>query len=62
MTTTMRVFLRAFYQRVKARRGAQIAIVAVARKLAMLCWQLLTRQQSYAYQRHTLVARKLRTL
>src|SRR5918998_308661 len=54
--------LRAFYQRVKARRGAQIAIVAAARKLAMLCWQLLTTQQDYAYQRPTLVARKLRTL
>lgn len=54
--------LRAFYQRIKARRGAQIAIVAVARKLAMLSWQLLTTQQDYAYQRPTLVARKLRTL
>jgi transposase len=54
--------LRAFYQRIRARRGAQIAIVAVARKLAMLCWQLLTREQDYAYQRPTLVARKLRTL
>jgi transposase len=54
--------LLAFYQRVKARRGAQIAIVAVARKLAMLSWQLLTTQQDYAYQRPTLVARKLRTL
>jgi transposase len=54
--------LRAFYQRIKARRGAQIAIVAVARKLAMLCWQLLTTGQDYAYQRPTLVARKLRTL
>jgi transposase len=54
--------LRAFYQRIRARRGAQIAIVAVARKLAMLCWQLLTTQQDYAYQRPTLVARKLRTL
>ena len=54
--------LRAFYQRIRARRGAQIAIVAVARKLAMLCWQLLTTEQDYAYQRPTLVARKLRTL
>jgi transposase len=54
--------LRAFYQRIRARRGAQIAIVAVARKLAMLCWQLLSTQQDYAYQRPTLVARKLRTL
>lgn len=54
--------LRAFYQRIKARRGAQIAIVAVARKLATLCWQLLTTQQDYAYHRPTLVARKLRAL
>ncbi|MCA1677729.1 MAG: hypothetical protein LC790_01960 [Actinobacteria bacterium] len=29
---------------------------------AVLCWQLLTREQDYAYQRPTLVARKLRTL
>ncbi len=34
--------LRAFYQRIRARRGAQVAIVATARKLAALCWQLLT--------------------
>jgi transposase len=54
--------LRAFYQRVRARRGAQIAIVAVARKIAILCWQLLTKQQDYAYQRPTHVARKLRSL
>ena len=33
--------LRAFYQRVRARRGAQVAIIATARKLACLCWQLL---------------------
>jgi transposase len=32
--------LRAFYRRIRARRGSQIAIVAVARKLAVLCWQL----------------------
>jgi transposase len=36
--------LRAFYQRIRARRGAQIAIVAVARKIASLR-QLLTKQQ-----------------
>jgi transposase len=54
--------LRAFYQRVRARRGAQIAIVAVARKLAILCWHLLTKEQDYVYQRPTHVARKLRTL
>jgi hypothetical protein len=54
--------LHAFYRRVKARRGAQIAIVAVARKLAILSWQLLIKQQDYAYQRPQLVARKLRRL
>lgn len=54
--------LRAFYQRIRARRGAQIAIVAVARKIAILCWQLLTNQQDYAYQRPAHVARKLRAL
>jgi transposase len=54
--------LRAFYQRVRARRGAQIAIVATARKLASLCWQLLTKQQDYAFKRPTVVARKLRAL
>jgi transposase len=54
--------LRAFYERVRSRRGAQIAIVAVARKIANLCWQLLTKQQDYAYQRPAYVARKLRSL
>jgi transposase len=54
--------LHAFYCRVKARRGAQIAIVAVARKLAILTWHLLTTQRDYAYQRPQLVARKLRRL
>ena len=37
--------LRAFYERVRARRGAQIAIVAVARKLAVLFWHLLTKRR-----------------
>jgi hypothetical protein len=54
--------LRAFYQRVKARRGAQVAIVATARKLACLCWQLLTTEQDYAFKRQTTVDRKLRAL
>jgi transposase len=54
--------LHAFYLRIKARRGAQVAIVAVARKLTILTWHLLTKQQDYAYQRPVLVARKLRRL
>jgi transposase len=35
--------LRAFHQRIRARRGFQIATVAAARKLACLFWCLLTR-------------------
>jgi transposase len=54
--------LHAFYERVRSRRGSQIAVVAVARKLCALCWQLLTKQQDYAFKRTTLVERKLRTL
>ena len=54
--------LRAFYLRVKARRSAQVAIVATARKLACPCWQLLTTEQDYAFKRQTIVDRKLRAL
>jgi transposase len=52
--------LRAFGERVAARRGKNVAAVAVARKLATLAWHLLTREQDYAFQRPTLVRRKLR--
>ena len=38
--------MRAFYERVRARRGSQIAIVAVARKLAVLFWHLLRNRRS----------------
>lgn len=34
-----------FFLRVRGRRGHQIAAVAVARKLAVLCWHLLTRSR-----------------
>ena len=54
--------MRAFYERVRARRGHQIAIVAVARKLAVLFWHLLTREQDYAFQRPSLTRKKLRGL
>ena len=54
--------MRAFYARVRARRGSQIAIVAVARKLAVLFWHMLTRQQDYAFARPALTRHKLREL
>ena len=43
--------LRAFAERTAARRGRHIAAVAVARKLAVLAWHLLSRGEDYAYQR-----------
>jgi transposase len=54
--------LRAFGQRVRARRGSNIATVAVARKLGCLAWQLLIKQEDYYYERPALTFRKLRRL
>jgi transposase len=54
--------LRAFHQRIAARRGANIATVAVARKLAIIAWHLLTRGESYAFMRPALYAEKIRRL
>ena len=54
--------LRAFYQRVARRRGTHIAAVAVARKLAVIIWHLLRRQEDYAWVRPALHAKKLRDL
>src|SRR5215213_1621083 len=54
--------LRAFYERVRARRGMQIAVVATARKLAVLCWHMISRGEDYAFARPSLTAKKLRAL
>ena len=54
--------LRAFYERIRARRGMQIAVVATARKLAVLCWHMITRGEDYAFARPSLTAKKLRAL
>src|SRR5205085_12394763 len=40
--------LRAFYERIRSRRGMQIAVVATARKLAVLCWHLVINREDYA--------------
>jgi len=52
--------LRAFFMRVRAKRGQHIAAVAVARKLAVIAWHVLTKQQNYAWTRPALHAQKLR--
>ena len=54
--------LRAFYKRIKNRRGLQVAIVATARKMTVLCWHLVTKDQDYAFARPALSARKRRNL
>lgn len=54
--------LHAFFVRIRARRGHQIAAVAVARKLAVLCWHLLTKEEDYLWARPALVANKRRSM
>jgi transposase len=54
--------LRGFYERVARRRGNHIAAVAVARKLAVIVWHMLTKGEDYASVRPALHAKKLREL
>jgi transposase len=54
--------LRAFWERLRTRKGAQIAAVAVARKLVVLCWHLLTKDEDYAFGRPSLARQKIRRL
>ena len=46
--------LHGFYERTKKRRGHGKAIVATARKLAVLFWCMLTRSEDYAHQQPSL--------
>lgn len=54
--------LRAFFLRIRAKRGNQVAAVATARKLAVLIWHLLSKGQDYAWSRPALLQWKLREL
>src|SRR3954452_4677421 len=54
--------LRAFFERIRARKGSQVAATATARKLACLFWCLLTREQDYAYARPSMTRSKIRQL
>ncbi|WP_246786751.1 transposase, partial [Bradyrhizobium sp. USDA 3458] len=51
-----------FFVRIRARRGHQVAAVAVARKLTVLCWHLLTKGEDYLWARPALVANKTRAM
>jgi transposase len=54
--------LRAFFERVRARRGPQIAATATARKLTVLFWHMLTREEDYAFGRPAMTRNKIRRL
>lgn len=54
--------LHAFFVRIRAKRGHQVAAVALARKLTVLCWHLLTKEQDYLWARPALVAKKARDM
>lgn len=54
--------LRAFFHRVRAHRGPQIAATATSRKLVVLFWHLLTREQDYAFGRPAMTRNKIRRL
>jgi transposase len=54
--------LRAFHERIATRRGSNIATVAVARKLAVIAWHMLSRGEDYAFARPSLTREKIRKL
>ncbi|MGH2604325.1 MAG: transposase, partial [Dehalococcoidia bacterium] len=41
--------MRAWYKRIKQRRGSKIARVAVMRRLAVIMWHMLSKQEAYRY-------------
>lgn len=54
--------LSAFFHRISLKRGKPVAAVATARKLAVLIWHMLTKEQDYAWVRPALLQFKLRAL
>jgi transposase len=54
--------LHGFYDRVRKRRGIQIAIVATARKMTVICWHMIVKEQDYVFARPSLVAFKRRKM
>jgi|GEM_PF-1440501 len=52
--------LRAFHERVRARRGHGVAIVATARKMVSLFWHQLSRGEDYRHALELPTKKKLR--
>jgi len=54
--------LRAFFIRIRHKRGKHVAAVATARKLAVIVWHILTKDEDYTWDRPALLQWKLRKL
>ena len=54
--------LRVFAERIASKRGNNVATVAVARKLVVIAWNMLTKGEDYAFARPSLVREKMRKL
>jgi transposase len=52
--------LHGFYERTRGRRGHGVAIVAVARKVVTVFWQLLVREEDYRHSIELVTKKKLR--
>lgn len=54
--------IRIFYERLKKKKGHPIAVTAVARKLVVILWHMLTSQKPYAFEKPKLTQKKLAKL
>ena len=54
--------LRAFFIRIRDKRGKHVAAVATARKLAVIVWHILSKDEDYTWDRPALLQWKLRKL
>jgi transposase len=54
--------LRAFFIRIRDKRGKHVAAVATARKLAVVVWHMLTKDEDFTWIRPALLQWKLRKL
>jgi len=52
--------LRAFFIRIRDKRGKHVAAVATARKLAVIIWHILSKDEDYTWNRPALLQWKLR--
>jgi len=54
--------LRAFFIHIRDKRGKHVAAVATARKLAVIIWHILSKDEDYTWNRPALLQWKLRKL